>query len=258
LLLSSFSNLVQADEFSHEAWDTLLQKHIVVVNNGLSTRADYAGFKQDRTVLDTYLKSLSAVSEERFAKWSKADQLAFLINAYNAFTIELILTEYPDLKSIKDLGSFFRSPWKKEFFQLLGQAGTLDWIEHTLIRDENAYQEPRIHFAVNCASLGCPSLLERAYTGPQLDEQLEAQTKRFLSDREQNRLTGNSVSVSSIFKWYREDFEKGWGGYTSLGGFLAKYASELELTESQKGSLANGSLKISFLDYDWGLNDKGR
>lgn len=249
---------VHASAFSHDAWDALLQKHVEVVNQGFSTRANYAGFKTDKAKLDAYLSSLSGVSKSTFSSWPKADQLAFLINAYNAFTVDLILTKYPDLESIKELGSWLQSPWKKEFFTLLGQKGTLDWVEHTLIRGGDTYKEPRIHFAVNCASIGCPPLLERAFTGEKLEAQLEAQTQRFLKDRQQNRIEGKRLMVSSIFKWYEEDFEKGWGGYSSLSSFLVKYADELALTDAQRAALKQEDLIIRFLDYDWGLNDVGR
>jgi hypothetical protein len=247
-----------ADSFSHDAWDQLLQKHVVAVNRGFSTRVDYAGFQKERIALDTYLKSLTAVTQKRFASWSNHDQLAFLINAYNAFTIDLILTEYPDIESIKDFGSWFSSPWKKDFFTLLGREGNLGWIEHTLIRGDNTYKEPRIHFAVNCASIGCPPLLEHAYTGAKLEGQLEAQTKRFLADRQQNALKGDELVVSPIFKWYREDFEKGWGGYNTLHGFFAKYANTLGIKGSKKDALAAGKVDINFGEYDWGLNAVGR
>lgn len=159
------------------------------------------------------------------------------------------------MTSIKELGSWIQSPWKKEFFTLLGQDASLDWVEHTLIRGGDTYSEPRIHFAVNCASIGCPPLLERAFTGAELETQLEAQTRRFLKDRQQNKVERNRLAVSSIFKWYEEDFEKGWGGYSSLSSFLLNYADDLELTDVQKGKLKTEDLKIRFLDYDWGLND---
>lgn len=249
---------VKAEPFSHQAWDALLQKHVRVVNEGLSTRADYAGFKQDKVQLDAYLKSLSSVPKATFSSWSKPEQLAFLINAYNAFTVDLILTKYPDLKSIKELGSWLQSPWKKEFFTLLGQKASLDWVEHTLIRGGDVYQEPRIHFAVNCASLGCPPLLESAFTAERLEAQLEAQTLRFLKDRQQNRLEGKKLAVSSIFKWYEEDFEKAWGGYNALSEFLVQYAQALALSPDASKALSRGELRITFLDYDWGLNDVER
>ena len=135
-----------------------------MIQDGQASRVDYSAFQKNQKVLQAYLASMSAVSRSEFDSWTKDQQLAFLINAYNAWTIEFVLSAYPDIKSIKDLGSFFSSPWKKEFINLLGETRSLDNIEHTLIRGSGRYNEPRIHFAVNCASIGCPALLNRAYT----------------------------------------------------------------------------------------------
>jgi len=148
----------------HDNWNSLLNKHLISMNNGGTTEVDYAAFKHDQIKLQNYLEQLGKISRSEFDAWSKSKQLAFLINAYNAWTIELILTEYPDLKSIKDLGTLFKSPWDKEFIPLLGKTISLNDIEHGLIRGSDRYNEPRIHFAVNCASIGCPALRNEAYT----------------------------------------------------------------------------------------------
>lgn len=252
-----------AQSFDHGIWNTLLQQHVVVIQNGTATQVDYDGFLSDRDHLTRYLDTLAAVSQQRFDRWSESERLAFLINAYNAWTVELILTEYPGLESIKDLGSLFRSPWKKSFIPLLGQTRSLDDIEHGLIRgaegDNRGYNEPRIHFAVNCASIGCPALRPEAYTGAQLEMQLQQAATNFLSDRSRNRVDfnrekGGAALVSSIFKWYREDFETGWRGAHSLGEFLALYADALGLDDKKTEALRNGQIKIKFLDYDWSLN----
>ena len=171
LLATSFASKAQN---MHEGWNTLLNNHVVAINHGHSTEVDYAAIKAKHSELKTYLDSLSAVTQNEFDTWEKPKQLAFLINAYNAFTVELILTKYPNLKSIKDLGSFFSSPWSKEFVPLLGKTRSLDDIEHGLIRGSGKYNDPRIHFAVNCASIGCPALREEAYTADTLDAQLKA------------------------------------------------------------------------------------
>jgi hypothetical protein len=238
----------------HSGWDALLKRHVVVTGGGTSTKVNYARFKADRAKLKSYLDSTSSVSQATFNRWSKNDQLAFLINAYNAWTVELILTEYPNLKSIKDLGSIIRSPWKQKFIPLFGKTVSLDHIEHTLIRGSGRYNEPRIHFAVNCASIGCPALRKDAYRGSTLPAQLNAATKDFLRDRSRNRLKGGRLEVSSIFKWYRGDFEKGWRGAKNLNQFLAIYANALGLTKGQQAALHSGKTKVSFLSYDWRLN----
>ena len=169
--------------------------------------------RADRDQLADYLGQLAAVSSREFQQWSRADRLAFLINTYNAWTVELILTEYPDISSIRDLGSLFRSPWSRRFVSLFGEMVSLDHIEHELIRGPDGFQEPRIHFAVNCASVGCPALRQEAYVGDRLESQLEDATGRFLADRSRNRLDGDVLRVSEIFDWYEEDFEQGWRGW---------------------------------------------
>jgi len=221
----------------HSQWNGLLQQHVVPVEPGpaqrygvvagSSTQVSYAGFATHRTQLKEYLNALSDIRQSTFENWPKADQLAFLINAYNAWTIELILTKYPDLKSIKDLGSFFSSPWSKKIIPLLGKHLSLDDVEHQLIRNSGRYNEPRIHFAVNCASIGCPALRGEAYEGSKIEQQLEDQTKQFLADSSRNRFKAGKLHVSSIFKWYRDDFEKGWGSYHSLEAFLQPTALSL-------------------------------
>ena len=240
--------------FDHGHWGKLVSAYVHPVNDGKATAVDYEGIKKVQRDLKQYLTALSLVSAKQFEQWSKPDQLAFLINAYNAWTVELILTAWPKLESIKDLGGFFSSPWSKEFVSLLGKTRTLDDIEHTLIRGSGRYNDPRIHFAVNCASIGCPALRAEAYTGDKLDQQLDEQTALFLKDRSRNRVDGDVVKLSSIFKWYREDFEKGWHGYNRLEDFLLAHAKDLELSNSMVTKLRNGDADIEFLDYDWRLN----
>jgi hypothetical protein len=233
----------------------LLATHVTPVNNGHNTAVDYAGFLKQRSELKVYLQALEDVSQAEFKAFSEAEQLAFLLNAYNAWTIELILTQYPDLKSIRDLGNIFRSPWKKSFIPLLGKTVSLDDIEHDFIRGENKYNEPRIHFAVNCASIGCPSLREEAYVAATLDAQLEAQTLRFMSDKSRNRIEDDTLYLSSIFKWYKGDFEFGFRGADSLESFVLLYKDSVSISPAQQTKLENEQMKIRYLDYDWLLND---
>jgi hypothetical protein len=178
------------------------------------------------------------------------------VNAYNAFTVELILTRWPDLKSIKDLGSLLQSPWKKKFFVLLGEERHLDWIEHEQLRPR--YHDWRIHAAVNCASIGCPALRHEAFTGAKLDTQLEDGMRRFMADRTRNRLSGNRLEVSQIFRWFREDFEKGHLGVSKLSDLMARYADLLADAPDDQQRIRSGSVSISHLDYDWSLNDIAR
>lgn len=251
LLATSFASIAQN---MHDSWNALLNRHVVAINHGHSTEVDYSAIKAKRKELKTYLDSLSAVTQNEFDTWEKPKQLAFLVNAYNAFTVELILTKYPYLKSIKDLGSFFSSPWSKEFIFLLGKTRSLDNIEHDLIRGSGNYNDPRIHFAVNCASIGCPALREEAYTATDLESQLQEQTMRFLSDMTRNIAQDNTLSMSSIFKWYGDDFEQGFKGANTLQQFFMQYPKALKLTPAQQKALKNNNMKVKFLDYNWDLN----
>jgi hypothetical protein len=256
LMLISAPGRAESFDHEHAAWNLLLKDNVHWNLNRTASQVNYARLQDTRDFLGRYLFSLSAVTRAEFDAFSREQQLAFLINAYNAFTVELILTEYPDIKSIKDLGSFFSSPWKKKFFLLLGESQNLDGIEHDLIRGSGRYNEPLIHFAVNCASIGCPALLDEAFVADQLEQQLLESTKRFLNDRSRNRFdpaTG-TLAISSIFDWYDEDFTEGWRGYDSLHGFFRAHAEWIADDAESVEGLRQGPLRIEFLDYDWSLN----
>lgn len=240
----------------YTAWDALLKKHVRWLPDGVQSRVDYRGFAADRAALQQVLAQWSAVTPTQFQALAKPDQMAFLINAYNGFTVELILTRYPDLKSIKDVGSFIQSAWEKRFFKLLGEERHLDWIEHEQLRP--TYAEPRIHAAVNCASIGCPALRDEAFTAPKLEVQLEDGMKRFMADRTRNRVANGQLEVSSIFKWFKEDFEKGHQGLNKLEDVFARYAAQLSSHSTEQAKLKDRSLRVTHLDYDWALNDVGR
>ena len=235
LFLLSGSVLAQGFDHSHAAWNALLKKHVVLIEGGKASQVRYADLAREHVVLKAYLDSLSGVPGGDFKAWSKPQQMAFLINAYNAFTVELILANYP-VKSIKDIGNdLFSNRWKKKFFTLFGQDAALDQIEHEMLRRKGAYNEPRVHFALNCASVGCPMLREEAYVAGRLEAQLEDQTRRFLSDTSRNRFRDGKLEVSKIFDWYKEDF-------APREKFFARY-------------FPDGAAPITFLDYDWTLND---
>ena len=166
------------------------------------------------------------------------------------------MTAYPDVTSIKDLGGFLSSPWKKDFFHLFGRVQSLDGIEHKLIRGSGRYNEPLIHFAVNCASIGCPALRDEAFVATRLEEQLLDQARRFVSDRSRNRfdIDSQSLQVSSIFDWYEADFEHGWRNYHSLNSFIYIYAEWFSKDQEILKLLQSGDFEIDFLPYDWRLN----
>lgn len=203
---------------------------------------DYQGFKKEEKKLDAYLDVLAAVDPK---KLTRADRFAFYINAYNAWTIKLILTGYPGVKSIKDLGSLFSSPWKKKICRIDGDILTLDEIEHKILRP--TFKDNRVHFAVNCASKGCPKLISEPFRGEILERQLDAAAQAFINDPGKNYLDGDTLYVSSIFKWFAKDFNN------DFPAFFQKYADEgLKKQLSERP----GNIKIKFLDYDWSLNGR--
>ena len=243
-------------DHTYPNWESLLKKHVKWLPDNKQSRVNYKGFAADRAELKKVLDAFSAVPKAEFDKWTKPQQMAFLINAYNAFTVEVILTKYPDLKSIKDLGNFVTPTWKKKFFTLLGEERHLDWIEHEQLRPK--YAEPRVHVAVNCASIGCPALFPESFTAAKMEAQLEDGMRRFLGDSTRNRYADGKLEVSNIFKWFREDFEKGNKGFAKLEDVFAKYADQLAAAPADREKIKAKSVPISNLDYDWSLNDLGR
>lgn len=241
----------------HVLWDALLKQNVRVAPTGVASTVRYSGIQADHARLLRYLEELSAVTPPEYRQWTKSQQLAFLINAYNAFTVELILTRYPNLESIKDLGSLVHSPWQKKFFVLLGEQRSLDDVEHGLIRAPGAFDDPRIHFAVVCASKGCPMLRNEAFTAEQIDVQLDDSLRRFLSDRSRNRYDGatGTLMASKLFDWYRKDFSLGNRGFASLNAFFARYADSLTDQPAMQARIRSGDFTLDFLPYDWALND---
>ena len=244
-------------DHAHAAWDALLRKHVRLIDDGRASQVNYKALAEDRVALTVYLQSLSAVTPAQYAAWSKPQQYAFLANAYNAFTIEKILTRYPDLKSIRDFGIVFGNPWKDRFFTLLGKPQHLDGIEHEVMRAPGVFDDPRVHVAVNCAAIGCPMLGNRAFAPERIDAQLDQLFMRFMADRSRNRYNPQTktVELSRIFDWYGKDFDKGHKGFSSVHGVLAKYADQLADAPDDRAQLRSDQVPIRFLEYDWSLND---
>ncbi|MBC7720872.1 MAG: DUF547 domain-containing protein [Pedobacter sp.] len=229
---------VNGKPITHEAWNKLLKKH--VDSKGF---VDYKGFIKDSVALNSYLKMLS--DNEPADSWQKDEKLAFWINAYNAFTVKLIIDHYP-VKSIKDIGSkiqipFVNTPWQKKFIQMGDKKIKLDDIENNIIRKK--FTEPRIHFAIVCASISCPKLRNEAYEASKLDAQLTDQAKAFLSDPTRNKPDATNPKLSHIFQWFNGDFEK--TGLTKIE-FINKY-SPIKI---------NADANIDYMNYDWGLNEQ--
>ena len=227
---------ISNESVNHNLFDELLEKHL---KNGV---VDYRGLKQNEATLDDYLIVLEKAEPEAL---SRDDQFAFYINAYNAWTIKLILTGYPGVKSIKELGSFFKSPWKKKICRIGGEVVTLDYIEHAILRPR--FKDPRVHFAINCASKDCPPLRKETYRGSVLDKQLDDAAKRFLNDPKKNYLDGKKLYVSKIFEWFGDDFDN------RIVEFFLKYAQG----DLKKNLLKHqNKIEVKYLDYDWSLNGK--
>ena len=256
LATRAFPQNSPAWDAQYAGWEALVAKHVKWLPDQKQSRVDYKGFAADRAALKKVLDEWSAVTPAAFAASSREQQMAFLINAYNGFTIELILTKYPGLKSIKDIGGLFQSPWKGKFFTLLGESRNLDWIEHEQLRPK--YQDPRIHAAIVCASIGCPALRPDAFTAAKLEAQLEDGMRRFIGDRTRNRYEGGQLQVSSIFKWFKEDFEKGHKGFGKIEDVFARYADLLSDNNTDREKIKARNVAIQHLDYDWSLNDLGR
>jgi hypothetical protein len=230
----------QQIDHSHAAFTDVLSKHL---KDG---RFDYAALNKNPAPLNAYLDTLAAVPESAYKKWTVDQRMAFLINLYNAATIKLIIDHYP-LESIKDIGGIFKGPWKQDVVRLWGEIVTLDHVEHDLLRPR--FDEPRIHFAVNCASIGCPDLRDEAFRAADLEKQLEEQTRKFVRDRSRNRLDAGdkTLYLSPLFDWFEEDFVNASG---SVEKVVAPY-----FNEKDRAVIRRGDMDIEHTDYDWSLNE---
>lgn len=226
-------------DLTHARWTRILTAH---VKNG---EVDYAALKASPQELQSYLDSLAAVTRPEFDAWPEPDQIAFLLNLYNAATLKLVADNYP-VKSIKDIGGLFGNPWKLKVVRLWDRLTTLDDVEHGILRAE--YQEPRIHFALVCAARSCPPLRPEAYVGKRLDAQLQDQGRIFLADRAKNRVdpAGQTLWLSPIFKWFQEDF-------TANGKTVAEFVVPF-LPAAEISGVSPKDFKVRYTDYDWSLN----
>jgi hypothetical protein len=268
------TTVVQAFDHQHLVFTELLNEVVKPSPDKKQTRVDYTQLHLKSELLSRYLKVLTAVKEDEYDSWTDEQQLSFLINAYNAFTLELIDQNFEKFKadksltvqelvvfqknqaeSIKDLGSFFSTPWDKKFFHLLGEKRNLNDLEHDMIREW--FERPRIHAALVCAAVSCPPLRNESFIADKLDQQLDDQMRLFLSDDKRNtiNMNKNTVYLSSIFKWYDEDFEQGLQGFDSLEDLIEVYQTDIANTPKQLAWLKKQDYRIRYLDYDWRLND---
>ena len=235
--------------FNYQDYSQVLETY--VNDRGL---VDYSGLQADREQLDRFNQSLGTVSPETYNSWGESEQIAFLTNAYNAFTLQSIIDRDPLEDSIRDISGV----WNRRKFILAGEERTLDNIEHDILRED--FNEPRIHVALVCAAISCPPLRNEPYTGKNLDAQLAEQTVKFADsphglklDREDNK-----VYISSIFKWYGKDFIKTYGIEDKFAGndqqraVLNYFSGQLKPKDSQ--FVESGDYDVKYLDYDWSLN----
>lgn len=239
---------------NHTAFDEVLKEF---VKDGL---VNYSELKQNPVQLNEYLDNLSKVKQQVFKSWNENEQLAYLINLYNAATLKLIIDHYP-VESIKDIGWFLKGPWDQKFIDLFGDTITLNTLEHDIIRKD--YDKPRIHMALVCAAMGCPTLRNEPYVGEKLNAQLDEDTKKFLNSKKglQVDRSKKTVYLSSIFKWFGEDFVNKYSSKSSFEGFNQTEQSVLNfvsryISDEDKKYLQAGDYSIKYLDYDWSLNER--
>lgn len=214
------------DKGIHASWNVLLQQYVDVDGN-----VDYHSWKKSQTDLDKYIQLLEKTPPANY--WDKNDSLAYFINAYNAVTVKLILDNYP-LKSIRDI----KDPWDSKSLNLPNNRLTLNDIEHKVLRKMD---DPRIHFAINCASASCPQLSNEAFRASKVQKQLEEATALFINDTSKNQISEKNIGLSKIFLWFSKDF----GSKKERIAFIQKY--------SQKPFKDNA--KIKYQEYDWSLNE---
>ncbi len=223
------------DVIDHSLWGELLTQY---VTDGM---VDYKGFKKDESKLDKYLNLLENTDPNTL---ERNERFAFYINVYNAWTVKLILTGYPGIDSIKDLGNLLRSPWKKKIVRIKGNIITLDEVEHGILRPE--FKDYRVHAAINCASKGCPPLRPEPFKGSTLDRQLEDSMTTFIRNPKYNYFSKDTLYVSQIFDWFGGDFKN------NIIGVFQKYGDEMLKRELQP---RKDRITIEYLDYDWSLNE---
>jgi len=227
LLITFISIQTKAQNLDHAIWDQIL-----LINVSEDGKVDYKGFMRDSAQLYQYFEYLSGNYPKE--SWSKEEKLAYWINAYNAYTIKLIIDNYP-LKSIKEI----KDPWGRKFFKINGVMHSLNELEHKILRKLN---DPRIHFAINCASYSCPIVWNRAFTANNVDDTLETLTRNFINDPKRNTITSELVEVSKIFSWFKKDFKIGGADAKS---FINKYSNVKIDKQKKKG----------YKKYDWSLNE---
>lgn len=231
------------ESIDHTPWDNLLSRHVRTSDQGVNL-VDYHGFSTgDRTMLADYITILSGVPISQF---NRDQQLAYWVNLYNALTVRVVLDHYP-VESIRDIdispGLFATGPWDKKLISIEGKDLTLNDIEHRILRP--IWRDPRIHYVVNCASIGCPNLRDRAYSGTEIDTALDRAATAYVNDPRGVSVVDGKVSVSKIYDWFIEDF----GGSE---GMVLRHLQRYAAPELAARLEAIG--KLSDVHYDWSIN----
>lgn len=208
------------------AWDAILQNY--VTKSGI---VNYEGIKSD----PSFAKTVAAFEVKNPEEMSLSDAKIFWMNAYNVFTVKLIIDNLP-LKSITDLGK----PWDMKFIQINGKTYSLNDIEQNILRKN--YDDPRIHFGINCASFSCPMLYSRAFFPGSTDAALTMLAKKFINDPKRNSISKDKIVISKIFEWYNDDFTKG----SNIAGYISRYAN----------IKISNDVKVEYMEYNWSLNNK--
>ncbi len=229
---------------------------------------DYKGLKSNSKKLYSFANDLSRLESERYESWTKKQKIAFWLNAYNGLTLKVIIENYPiksswtksliyPKNSIRQIDGV----WDEITHDVRGRKMTLEHIEHEILRKD--FNEPRIHMALVCAAMGCPPLMREPYIGPKLDSQFDQQARIFLSNPKKFKIvqSKNSVYLSSIFKWFAEDFVEKYGDKGKINGkskeksaiihFVAQY-----LSADERKYLLSDTYRVKYLDYDWSLNEQ--
>ncbi|KZS41051.1 hypothetical protein AWE51_24085 [Aquimarina aggregata] len=221
-----FTDIKAQNNVDHSVWDQLL-----ILNVSEVGKVNYKGVMKDSSLFYEYFRSLS--QNPPTDEWSREEKLAYWVNAYNAIALKMIIDNYP-VESINEL----HDPWKQRFFKVNDKRYSLDDIEHEVLRK---FDEPRIHFVINCASNSSPKLLNMAYTAENINEALEKCTTMFINDPSKNTITSSEVKVSKIFEWYKDDFNNG-----NVVDFINQYANVKINKIPKKG----------YVEYDWSLNEQ--
>lgn len=228
----------------HGAWDDFLTRYVTTGNDGINRVRYRAVTSQSGQALGGYVVALQAVPVRRL---NRREQLAYWINLYNAVTVKLVLEHYP-VRSIRDIdispGLFADGPWDKKLLTIEGERLSLNDIEHRILRP--LWQDPRIHYALNCASLGCPNLGAQAYSTATLEAELDGAAKAYVNHPRGARIEGDKLVVSSIYSWFRDDFG---GSDTAVIAHLRRYAAPPLATMLESVSTVGKD------EYDWALND---